>query len=108
MRRINEMLATLPDYTRVNMNIIEAFAHVGPLTIDKFQQVAESYNLPMPSFEESASNLTVKKDIHGNVYHGQFNRIDGFGGGIIRKVSDHGDVLLEYVLFGKTPIGLAR
>lgn len=50
--------------------ILEAFDRVGPLTIDKFKQVADSYDLPMSSFDGSVASFTVKKDIHGNLYSG--------------------------------------
>ena len=73
-RRVDQMLAIPPDYNNTNQAIVDSFTLTSPLTVEKFLNVADKFNLPEPNFDDESATFKSKKDIHGNFYIGMFNQ----------------------------------
>lgn len=73
---VDLMLASLPKQF-MNDAIIKTFNRLRPLTIVRFAQVAEAYELPEPNFNLVGTHLRRKKDQFGNFHIGQISAETG-------------------------------
>ena len=63
---IDNMLATLPKTFVVHDTIVETFATLTKMSVDKFQKVADAYDLPKLNYDESITGkylvIQMKRD----------------------------------------------
>ena len=102
------MLKSLPDEVPVNSPLAKSFYRMCPLTVEKFQEVADEYGLTKPVLDDEDTIFRKVLNAQGFFYEGQMNKNTNQMAGVIRKCSCKGDSLSELVMFGRKNIGLSR
>ena len=98
------MLASVPK--DLDPKIVECIQTHGPMTINMFEQVARTYELSMPDFNESNTKFVTTTGMYGECVGGMFDRKSGKANGIIRKWrKDH---LTEVFVSQNVGVGLRR
>ena len=105
---INEILAILPEGIKLNDGIAKTFKRLSPLTLEKFTQIAQAYQLLQPDFNQDGTKYALKQDADGNVFAGQYNSTTGEKCGFMRHISKEGNFLSEQVMFGELIVGMSR
>lgn len=105
---IDYMLGKLPGIIEIDQSIIECFDRLGPLTYQRFREVADENGLKPPSDDEDEVTIKMRKDTEGNIEISQFDVKTNQRSGICRFVRADGKVVTEQVMFGTVATGLSR